>query len=92
VSRGALLLNAAIGVGRVSGPEWLAGEELPRIYEKHFGRPAITRSGSPEVDAQYVEFAMRELARMGVDYAPESVIRALSRARNSKTRRVGKSI
>jgi hypothetical protein len=96
--RGRRLMND-IRIGRLSAFDWLVGEHLPEIYEEHFGTPAtVGRSTNGQADSPYIRFAVRALADLGIKgprgkaYAGESIIKAISLARNRGTRRVGKSI
>ena len=62
--------------------EWLVGIRLPQIYEQFFReRPTVTREG------RYADFAKRVLIEFEISCSPESIIRALSRARSGRGRR-----
>ena len=82
----------AVGLGRVSAIEFMAGERLPRIFTKHLRLPVTTA-----LDGPYVVFALDVLAewgvtgRNGLPLSPESVVRALMLAQGSGTRRMGKA-
>jgi hypothetical protein len=95
------ILSDEIGIGRLSALEWLVGEHLPKIYEKHIGpvtRGRTTRGrariGEGDSYTAYVIFAQEQLARWGITQSggqpQESIIRAMSYAAKGG-RRVGKS-
>jgi hypothetical protein len=87
-------LADSIGIGRLSAFEWLAGEHLPKIYEKHFGEPAtLGRTSRGEPNTRYVRFAVDALKKLGIarsdgrPYAPESILKAMTLARKGVPRR-----
>ena len=69
--------------------EWLAGAELPCVFEEHFRRkPGGSRNkthkkgGGPCV--RFIEATMREL---GMRYSPASILRTMTRLRDLRDRR-----
>jgi hypothetical protein len=60
--------------------EYLVSESLTRTYQRRFGaKPTITRNGT------FVRFASAVLAEFDVPCEPETVIKALVRARKAKS-------
>ena len=75
--------------GNPTANEWLAGAELPCVFEEHFHRkPGGSRNktrkqgGGPCV--RFIEATMRE---WGKPYEPASILRAMTRLRALQTRR-----
>jgi hypothetical protein len=89
-------LMSELGIGRMSAFEWLAGQRLPEIFEKHSGIPATPRGDRTQPpDTRYVRFAVDALARLGIrlsndkPHARESIAKAMSVAKSGG--RSGKS-
>jgi hypothetical protein len=70
-----------------SAGEWLAGVELPLIFEEYFDRPAgrartVGKPGGPTV--RFVKAVMVEI---GNSVAAETIVRAMTRLRDLRERR-----
>jgi len=69
--------------------EWLAGAELPCVFEEHFRRePGVSRNKTHKKGSgpcvRFIEATMREL---GVCYSPASILRTMTRLRDLRDRR-----
>jgi hypothetical protein len=83
--------------------EWLAGEKLPKIFEKHFAQEAgYTKDAhqdgaAAKADSPYIRFAIAVLEGLGVKlrdgrpYAQDTIAKALADARSGRLRRHLKS-
>jgi hypothetical protein len=86
-------LAKELHLGERSPLEWLAGVELPKIFEKHFGRPArISRDKNGAVGGPFVRFAAAALKELKIQnkdkpFAAETIADALANARNNRSRR-----
>jgi hypothetical protein len=73
--------------------EWLVGEYLAETFREWFGEePTLSRPSDGKLDSKYLRFAEQVLIEFGVTkngrpYEKESIARALSDVRNSRTRR-----
>jgi hypothetical protein len=71
----------------VSPAEWLFGQHLREIYERHIGEVPVTRDGP------YVKFVIATLDALGLTtskgkpYSADTIIKALTNARTGKFRR-----
>jgi hypothetical protein len=78
-----------------SPTELLAASELPKVFERHFGRPpgiSRPRKGGAKAHGPYIRFAVAALSELGITnrgkpYAPETVARALTDVRGGRVRR-----
>ena len=81
-----------LGIGRLSHFEWLAGEHLPELFQKHFSRKASGRRSDGLCDTPYIRFVTATLAELailnsGTAYAPETIARALAQAKKPRKRK-----
>jgi hypothetical protein len=77
-----------LGVEERSAAEWLAGQHLPLLYEKHFGLEAtLSRDTDGKPTGPYIEFAKQVLIEFGIDYSVGAIAKALSDVRNGRVRR-----
>jgi hypothetical protein len=74
--------------------EFIVGNELPKVFERHFERPAgIARvSNGTKAGGPYIRFAVAALRELGITnknkpYAPETVARAFTDVRTGRVRR-----
>jgi hypothetical protein len=62
-----------------TGTEWLAGVELPCIYEEYFERDAAVSRNAGRPNGPCVRFLKAILAEMKLPFADESIVRAMTR-------------
>jgi hypothetical protein len=90
-------LSRDLGIGRSSAFDWLVGERLPEIYEKHFfPRKSGVSRNSGKVTGPYIRFVTSVLALLSIDhngkpYKAGSIARALTAAKSSAGQRVKKT-
>jgi hypothetical protein len=67
---------------------WLVAIELPCVYEEHIGRNAgVSRSNIGKPDGPTVRFIVAVLREIGASYAPESIVRDMTRYASVRERR-----
>jgi hypothetical protein len=88
------LLIDEMGVDRRSPFEWLVGERLADIFEKHFLQPAgFTRDPYiNKVDSAYIRFVQAALGQLniknnGAPYSASSIARALTDGKVGRSRK-----
>jgi len=72
--------------------EWLAGQQLPKLFNRHFKSKPSARNAKGEPDTPFIRFAISAIKALGIShngkpYSPESVVRAMTSARTGKKRR-----
>jgi hypothetical protein len=68
--------------GNPSANEWLAGVELPCVFEEHFHRePGGSRNKAGKVGGPCVRFIEATMRELGRPYDPASILRAMTRLR-----------
>ena len=68
--------------------EWLAGVELPCVFEEHFHRkPGRSRNKDGEADGPCVRFIATTMLELGKQYSAESIPRVMTRLRALRDRR-----
>jgi hypothetical protein len=72
-------LPANLKERRPSQREWLAGVSLPLVFERHFRRRAGRSRQNSKPSSPTVRFVEATLNELGMPYAKESIIRAISR-------------
>lgn len=82
-------LAADLGIGKLSPFEWLAGDYLLEIFEKHFLVKGTPRRADGLCDTPYIRFAGAVLLELkvlhnGKPYAAESIARAMSLAKKPR--------
>jgi len=74
--------------GNPTPVEWLAGVELPCIFEEHFHRnPGGSRTAAGRPDGPCVRFVVSTLRELGFQYSAESILRAMTRLRTLRRHR-----
>jgi hypothetical protein len=68
--------------GNPNANEWLAGVELPCVFEEHFHRkPGGSRNEARKAGGPCVRFIEATMRELGKPYDPASVLRAMTRLR-----------
>lgn len=67
--------------GNPTHAEWLAGVELPCIFEEHFKRPAGKSRNNDKPAGPCVRFIETSMTEMGMKYSGESIMRAMTKYR-----------
>lgn len=90
-------LTDELGLGRRSSFEWLVGERLPSVFEKHFSQPAgFTRDVyADSTDSPYIRFVQSALEELritnnGIPYSCSSIARALTEGQAGRPRKKAK--
>ncbi|MBR1235185.1 hypothetical protein [Bradyrhizobium sp. AUGA SZCCT0182] len=75
-----------------SPTDWLAGDRLPVVYNRHFPRAAGVSlpSGKKTPDGPFVRFAVTVFKEIGAPISAHTVARALKNVRGNRTRRKSK--
>jgi hypothetical protein len=84
------VLGTAAGskYGNPTAVEWLAGVELPCIFEEHFHRKAGgSRNAEGRPDGPCVRFVESALRELGFQYSAESILRAMTGLRTLRLNR-----
>ena len=74
--------------------EWLAGQQLPKLFNRHFKSKASARNAKGLPDTPYLRFAIGAIRALrishnGKPYSPESIVRAMTSVSTGKKRRRG---
>ncbi len=73
--------------------DWLAGEKLPMVFERHFpqragvSRPSDLKEGKKTAGGPFIRFAVAVFREIGINISPDTVARAFNDVRNKRTRR-----
>jgi hypothetical protein len=85
------LRNADVKLSQWGNPtanEWLAGVELPCVFEEHFlGKPGGSRNIAGKAGGPCVRFIASTMLELGKPYSPESILRAMTRLRRLRETR-----